>query len=92
MGQVQKGTEPRLAERDPQEKCLALVRIGTRKHRSASPRAFRQENQTIRTGRAAQARVASCEIKGFTEQEATLACAVGPAPDRWAQDNHPDPP
>ncbi|MCX7033234.1 MAG: hypothetical protein NT046_04590, partial [Arenimonas sp.] len=73
------------ARHDPQERCRALVRIHTRKHRSESPRAFRQANQVIRTGRAAKARVASCEIKGVTEQEAALAFAVRPAPERKAE-------
>ena len=69
-----------LAKPDQREKCRALVLIDTRKHQSARIRALRPPNQTTRTGGAGKARVASCEIKGFTEQEATLAFPVTPAP------------
>ena len=34
---------------------MAVVQMVTRKHRSAPPRAFRQENQRLRSGRAAKA-------------------------------------
>ena len=52
-----------LARPRQQERCRALVRIGTRKHQSARPRAFRPTNATPATGRAAKARVTGCEIK-----------------------------
>ena len=81
MGLEKGSASAGLAQPDRQKRCLALVRIVTRKHRSGSPRAFRQANRMVRTGRAAEAGVASCEIKGFTEQEATPASAVRPAPD-----------
>ena len=70
-----------LAKPDQREKCRALVLIDTRKHRSARPRAFRHAPERPRTGDAAEAKVTSCEIKGFTEQEVTFDSAVAPAPD-----------
>ena len=69
-----------LAKPDPQERWHALVLIVTRKHQSAWPRAFLHTSKPPRTGDAVEARVAFCEIKGFTEQKATLASAVAPAP------------
>ncbi len=53
-----------LAKRGQRERCRALVRIVMRKHRSAQPRAFRPPNLSVTTGRAAEVRVTSCEIKG----------------------------
>jgi len=52
-----------LAKPGQQERCLALVRIVTRKHQGARLRAFRPTNATPATGRAAKARVTGCEIK-----------------------------
>ena len=81
IGQAPRGAESGLARPDPQERCQALVRIGTRKHRSPSPRALRQANQTMRTGRAAKARVASCDLKGgglHTNRKR-------PSPSRWGR-------
>ena len=54
----------RLAKPCQRERCRALVRIVMRKHRSAQPRAFRPPNISVTTGRAAEVRVTSCEIKG----------------------------
>ena len=50
MGPRQGNTDSGSAEPDRQERCPALVRIVTRKHLSASPRAFRQANRMFRTG------------------------------------------
>ena len=52
-----------LAKRVQRERCRALVRISTRKRQSARPRAFRPSNLSVTTGRAAEVRVTSCEIK-----------------------------
>ena len=39
-----------LAKPDPQERCLALVLIPTRKHRSRPSPAFRAASRKVRTG------------------------------------------
>jgi hypothetical protein len=70
-----------LAKPDQREKWSALVLIDTRKHRSAWSRAFRHAADKLRTGDAAEAKVTSSDIKGFTEEEVTFASAVATAPE-----------
>ena len=53
------------AQPDLQEKCLALVRIGTRKHWSAGSPELRWVLKSECTGGSAEARGTSCEIKAL---------------------------
>ena len=64
-----------LAQRGRRERCRALVRIDTRKHQRAWLRAFRPPNLSVTTGRAAEARVTSCEIKGAVSTGRRNTCA-----------------
>ena len=80
MDEEREDTSAGLAQPDRQKKCPALVRIGTRKHRSASPPELRGAPIQTRTGGAVEGRGTFCEIKGFTEQNVPLPSAVPTAP------------
>ena len=77
---------------DPQERCDALApgRHAQASERTATGLSSSQPDDSVRTRREGEGRF--LRDKGFTEQEATLAFAVGPAPDRWSAKNRPSHP